>query len=85
MKSWEDYWKTFDSLIEKLRKDGHEQIIIELKEAQKYVNGLTDGWYDFKIEMENILKLNKAKMTQEQTGIIEFLVKTLNDSLTKSS
>ena len=40
---WQDYWRKFDELIELLKADSKIEIIAEFKEAQKSVNGLTDG------------------------------------------
>lgn len=50
--------------------------------AQKYVNGLTDGWYEFKFSFEKVLKSNRQNMTKEQNEIAEFLFTTLNRTLT---
>jgi hypothetical protein len=82
MTSWEDYWKTFDLLIDKLQQGEQGQIINELKDDQRYVNGMTDGWFDFKTAMEKTLELNRTKMTIEQVDILNELIETLNDSLT---
>jgi flagellin-specific chaperone FliS len=82
IKSWDDYWKIFDLLIDKLKQDDQRQIINELKDAQKLVNGLTDGWYDFKTAMEKTLESNKIKMTTVLIDIANELIQTLNYSLT---
>lgn len=79
--SWQDYWKIFEKLIELLRADNQDEIILELKEAQKYVNGLTDGWFEFKFAFEKCLQLNRTKITTDQADIADFLIKTLNNSL----
>ena len=79
---WQDYWKVFDKLIEQLSFDKKTEIISELKEAQKYVNGLTDGWYEFKFSFEKVLKSNRQNMTKEQNEIADFLLTTLSKSLT---
>jgi len=79
---WQDYWKIFDELIEQLTSDNKAEIIVEFKEAQKYVNGLTDGWYEFKFALEKTINSNKQKMTEEQNQIADFLLTTLNKSLT---
>jgi hypothetical protein len=81
LSSWQDYWKIFDELIELLKQDKQEDIILELKDAQKYVNGLTDGWFEFKFAFERCLRLNRSKMTSDQTDIADFLIKTLSKSL----
>jgi hypothetical protein len=82
IKSWSDYWKIFDELIDKLNLDNKTEIIVEFKEAQKYVNGLTDGWYEFKFAFEKVLKSNRQNMIEEQIQIADFLLTVLNKSLT---
>jgi hypothetical protein len=81
LSGWQDYWKVFDTLIEQLSSDQKTEIISELKEAQKYVNGLTDGWYEFKFSFEKVLKSNRQNMTKEQNEIADFLYTTLSKSL----
>ena len=80
--SWQDFWKIFDELIELLKSNNQEQIILEFKDAQLYVNGLTDGWFEFKSAFEKSFKSNKPKMTADQIKIADFLILTLNKSLT---
>ena len=75
----------FDSLISKLKESGQEQIIFELKDAQKHVNGLTDGWFDFKIKMEKTIESRKGSLTTEQFKIATNLIDTLNKSLNSRS
>ena len=45
--NWEEYWKNYDLLISKIEKGNLYKIAIDLRTAKSYVNGLTDGWYDF--------------------------------------
>lgn len=80
--NWQDFWKVFDELIELLKTGNQEQIVLELKDAQLYANGLTDGWFDFKSAFEKSLQSNRSKMTAEQTAVADFLISTLNKSLT---
>jgi hypothetical protein len=82
LKSWQDFWKIFDELIVLLKTSNHDQIIVEFKDAQLYVNGLTDGWFEFKSAFETSLQSNKPKMTADQIEIADFLILTLNTSLT---
>jgi hypothetical protein len=79
---WQDFWKIFDELIALLHSDKKIMIIDEFKDAQKYVNGLTDGWYEFKFAFEKSLKSNRQHLTAEQNEIADFLIATLNKSLT---
>lgn len=78
---WQNYWKIFDELIELLKIDNQKKIISEFKDAQKYVNGLTDGWYDFKFAFEKSLKSNRQNMTEEQKHIANILLTNLNEYL----
>ena len=57
IKSWDDYWKIFDDLCTSLENQDKTKIVREFKEAQKYVNGLTDGWFEF---------LNRFKIACEE-------------------
>ncbi|MCK9481720.1 MAG: hypothetical protein M0R38_08185 [Bacteroidia bacterium] len=79
---WQDYWKIFDELLVLLKADNQEQIILEFKDARLYVNGLTDGWFEFKSAFEKSLQANRTKMTVDQSDIADFLILTLNKSLT---
>lgn len=82
LESWKDYWELFNELIEQLDSDNKTEITTEFKEAQRYVNGLTDGWYDFKNAFEESHKTNRHNMTGQQNEIADFLMKALNESLT---
>jgi hypothetical protein len=79
--SWEDYWKIFDQLIDLLEASNQTDIISEFKQAQNYVNGLTDGWHDFKLAFEKSLKANRHNLTEEQIYIADFLLDEVNKSL----
>lgn len=81
LSNWQDYWEIFDELIELLKHDKQDDIILELKDVQKYVNGLTDGWYEFKFAFEKCLQENRAILTKEQIDIADFLIKTLKKYL----
>lgn len=78
---WQDYWKIFDELIGLLKADNQTQIVADFKDAQLYVNGMTDGWYEFKFAFEKVLNSNKDKLTTKQLDIANFLVSTLDKYL----
>ena len=82
LNGWQDFWEIFDELIDLLHSEKKAMIIDEFKDAQKYVNGLTDGWYEFKFAFEKSLISNRQHMTAEQKEIADFLITTLNKSLT---
>jgi hypothetical protein len=79
--SWSDYWSIFDKLINLLEAENKDNIVLDLKDAKKYLNGLTDGWYEFKIAMEKTMNSNRQLMSAEQIQIAEFLSTTLDKSL----
>jgi hypothetical protein len=79
--SWQDYWLLFDRLIDKLNTERNDQLIAEFKNAQRFVNGLTDGWYEFKFAFEKSLNSNRDMMTQDQLEIADFLILSLSKSL----
>lgn len=81
LSGWQDYWKLFDELISRLNNDNKGEVAAELRDTQKYVNGLTDGWYEFKLAFEKALQSNRVNMTSEQTEIANFLIMALNKSL----
>jgi hypothetical protein len=81
LSSSQDYWDLFNELIELLEADNKTSIVSDFKNAQKYLNGLTDGWYEFKYALEKSLKSNRQLMTEKQINITEFLISSLNQSL----
>jgi len=81
VQSWEDYWELYSQLINYLIASNEELVVAELKEAQKYVNGFTDGWHDFKNEFERVVLSYRSRLTSEQLGLAEYLLMTLRQSL----
>ena len=58
IKKPEDYWKVFDDLCFNLTTKQKTEIVLEFKDAQKYVNGMTDGWYQFLEAFKNVYNAN---------------------------
>jgi len=81
--SWSDYWSIFDKLIDLLKAENKDSIVLDFKDAQKYVNGLTDGFYEFKFAFEKSYQSNKIRMTDNQKEIADFLILKIAESLTK--
>ena len=82
IENWTDFWNCFDVLIELLYSNNQTNIVSDLKDAQKCVNGLTDGWYDFLAAFEKTIIIHKRKLTEEQMNISYFLIGALNKTLT---
>jgi len=81
--NWEEYWKTYDLLISKIEKDNLAKIAIDLKTIKCYVNGLTDGWYDFLKGFEDVIKNNRNLLSSEEIEISTLLlnyIKTVVDN-----
>lgn len=53
--NWQDYWKQFDEMVHSLEDKGHLLLVVDLKEAQSYVNGMTDGWFEFVVRFQQAL------------------------------
>ncbi len=79
--SWGDYWQQFDRLIELLAADGREEIIAELRYAQGYVNGMTDGWFDYMIALEDVIKDHKGDLTAGQAALAAYLLSAIKTVL----
>lgn len=48
---------------------------------KKNVNGLTDGWFEFKNEVEVAIKQNKSILNNVNLELALFLIKTIKLSL----
>jgi hypothetical protein len=81
IKSWNDYWKVFDDLCTSLTNQGKTEIVEEFKDAQKYVNGLTDGWFGFLEKFKTAYKDVITELKVEDKEKSELLIDTLTASL----
>lgn len=71
MISKEEYWNKFDQLIQSLQKDKNFDVVLELKEAQRYVNGMTDGWFEFLNEFNRIMATNRDRLSRQQIDLAD--------------
>lgn len=79
--NWEEYWIRYDSLVKNLKKENQFELANKLVDAKKRVNGLTDGWFEFKNEFEVIIKQNKSLLNIVNLELSLFLIKTIKSSL----
>ena len=79
--SWEEYWKLFDDLCNSLNLDNKQFVVTELKDAQKHVNGLTDGWHEFLDKFEKVNDAHYKIFSQEQNNLTKTLIQNLKNSL----
>ena len=79
--NFEEYWIKYDSLVKNLKKEHQFELANKLVDAKKRVNGLTDGWFEFKNEFEVIIKQNKSLLNIVNLELSLFLIKTIKSSL----
>ncbi len=79
--NWEEYWIRYDSLVKNLKKENQFELANKLVDAKKRVNGLTDGWFEFKNEFEVVIKQNKSILNIVNLELSLFLIKTIKSSL----
>ena len=79
--NFEEYWIKYDSLVKNLKKEHQFELANKLVDAKKNVNGLTDGWFEFKNEFEVIIKQNKSLLNIVNLELSLFLIKTIKSSL----
>ena len=77
IEGWSEYWNYYDSLCKSIND---EELINELNEAKKYVNGMTDGWYDFLNAFESAIS-NSSGLNSKQQALSEQLIKELKGTL----
>lgn len=79
--SWEEYWLLFDNLCDALKSNNKQFVVTELKEAQKHVNGLTDGWHEFLEKFEKVNNTYGKEFSTDQTNLAKTLIQNLKSSL----
>jgi hypothetical protein len=79
--SWEEFWKLFDDLCNSINLDNKQTAVTDLKEAQKHVNGLTDGWHGFLNEFKKVNKEHNQSFSKEQNDMAKALIENLESSL----
>jgi hypothetical protein len=79
--SGKDYWYIFDQFCETLNKSKKAEIADKLRSAKMHVNGLTDGWFEFKNELDLVYKSDKAELTKSELVDFEYLRKEIDKTL----
>ena len=59
----------------------NELIAQQLRQIQSYINGLTDGWYDFLTSFKKIVSDNFNNIALEDLELADLLIATLENSL----
>lgn len=76
-----DFWEDYDRLYKSLIEFDKKVIAEDLKKVKSYVNGLTDGWFDFMVEFENVIKEHYEDLSADEKNIAENLLSELKKSL----
>lgn len=74
---WNEYWEMYDKLIVELKNENKVSIANKLIEARTFVNGLTDGWFEFKEKLDEVIESNRGNLTSTQKNILHNLSSTL--------
>lgn len=74
-----EYWNQFDELCKSILLNGNQIAYDELKNAKLYVNGMTDGWFEFVIAFEKVL--DKHKIPNEDLKTARILIDVLRNRL----
>lgn len=81
IESWADYWGLFDKLCLSLIDHGRGEVAATLREAQQYVNGLTDGWHEFLVRFQQVVDNNNESLNGYERDLGNCLIKMLNQSI----
>lgn len=77
----EYYWDTFDKYCASLTDKNHSDVVDRLKDAQKYVNGLTDGWHEYLIRIKKVQSDFKNQLDKEANKVLDYLIKSIDKML----
>lgn len=75
--NWSEYWSEFNDFCSDLNNSDKTKTASELREAKRFVNGLTDGWYEFQdnfkktIDNSKELEVNEIKRANQLIKILK--------------
>lgn len=75
-----EYWQLYQMLYSNIEKK-NELLAQQLRQIQSYINGLTDGWYDFLTSFKKIVSDNFNNIALEDLELADLLIATLENSL----
>ncbi len=79
-----DFWTAYENLCKSLMEADKKIIADSLKKAQMYVNGMTDGWFDFMDAFEKTIQANQASLNIEEKNTAHALLGELKKSFTNN-
>lgn len=78
-----DYWITYCEFCKDLESNGKIEIVEKLKDAQGFVNGMTDGWFQFLSELMVIRKDYSRIFSKPEIKMVDYLICRVSDLLVK--
>ena len=76
-----DYWIKYQEFCDNLKLKGELEIVERLADAQKYVNGMTDGWYEFLSKLRLTRKDFNTRLSNEDLKTIDYLIERIDKRL----
>ena len=77
----EYYWNTFDKYCASLTKEYQLAMVEKLKDAQNYLNGLTEGWHEYLIRIKKVQSDFKNLLDKEENKGLDYLIKSIDKML----
>ncbi|HAF29513.1 MAG TPA: hypothetical protein DCG75_10740 [Bacteroidales bacterium] len=77
----ENYWNVFEDYCEKLDKAEQFELSNNLKEAKKYINGLTDGWHDYLEKIKQIKIDHESSLKPDDLITLNYLIKEVEKKI----
>lgn len=79
--NWSKYWQRYDTLCRNIKSE-NEPLAEQLIDAKLYVNGLTDGWYEFLNMFKGLIFDNSNNLSSYCKLEADFLIIQLENTLT---
>lgn len=79
--NWSKYWQRYDMLCHNIKSE-NELLAERLIDAKLYVNGLTDGWYEFLNMFKGLIFDNSNNLSSDFKLEADSLIIQLENTLT---
>lgn len=78
--NWSEYWQRYNTLCNIIKAENN-QLAEQLINAKLYVNGLTDGWYDFLNLFKELIFKNAKTLSSDCKVQADTLITQLEKAL----
>lgn len=83
MEDISEYWKKYEELNQSFKKTGRIEVSDSLENARSYINGLTDGWFEFLNSLKEIQILFEVEMSEQESHELNSIILELERNLNK--